>query len=129
MKEVYRKEDMCNQVMRVCNKPGCNQLTTESYCELHLKERKQDNRKSAYRRGYNSAWRKTRVRFLINHPFCVECLKTGKHTAATVVDHIVPHKGNSKLFWDKNNWQPLCKQCHDRKTVINDGGFGRPIKR
>lgn len=33
--------------------------------------------------------------------------------AATVVDHIVPHGGDLKLFWDVKNWQPLCKKCHD----------------
>jgi 5-methylcytosine-specific restriction protein A len=31
---------------------------------------------------------------------------------ATVVDHIVPHKDNLKLFWDKGNWQALCAHCH-----------------
>ena len=34
----------------------------------------------------------------------------------TVVDHIVPHRGDARLFWDEDNWQPLCKSCHDRKT-------------
>ena len=38
----------------------------------------------------------------------------------TVVDHIVPHRGDQKLFWDKSNWQPLCKACHDRKTWRED---------
>lgn len=32
---------------------------------------------------------------------------------ATVVDHIVPHRGDPVLFWDERNWQPLCKRCHD----------------
>lgn len=34
-------------------------------------------------------------------------------TVATVVDHIVPHKGDQTLFWNEANWQPLCKLCHD----------------
>lgn len=38
-------------------------------------------------------------------------------SAATVVDHIVPHKGNPELFWGAWNWQPLTKQLHDRKTA------------
>jgi 5-methylcytosine-specific restriction endonuclease McrA len=21
------------------------------------------------------------------------------------------------LFWDKTNWQALCKRCHDQKTA------------
>lgn len=47
--------------------------------------------------------------------------------AATVVDHITPHKGDKALFWQRANWQPLCKRCHDIKTAIEDGGFGRPV--
>ena len=39
-----------------------------------------------------------------------------KITPATVVDHIVPHRGDKKLFWDQSNWQPLCKEHHDKKT-------------
>ena len=37
---------------------------------------------------------------------------------AKEVDHIIPHKGNMKLFWDSdNNWSPLCKSCHSKKTA------------
>lgn len=32
--------------------------------------------------------------------------------AAKVVDHITPHRGDSKLFWDTSNWQALCTPCH-----------------
>ncbi|WP_390622926.1 HNH endonuclease [Ralstonia syzygii] len=45
---------------------------------------------------------------------------------ATVVDHIVPHKGDQHLFWRRSNWQALCKACHDRKTAREDGGFANP---
>jgi len=44
--------------------------------------------------------------------------------AATVVDHIKPHRGDKTLFWERSNWQALCKQCHDIKTAKEDGGFG-----
>ena len=43
-------------------------------------------------------------------------MKQGVYTKATVVDHIVPHRGDPKLFWDPDNWQTLCKRCHDKKT-------------
>ena len=33
-----------------------------------------------------------------------------------LLDHIIPHRGDQKLFWDEGNWQALCKACHDRKT-------------
>jgi len=45
-------------------------------------------------------------------------------TAATVVDHVTPHKGDKVLFWDRLNWQALCKRCHDRKTAF-ESRFGR----
>jgi hypothetical protein len=34
-------------------------------------------------------------------------------TAAVLVDHIDPHRGDMKKFWDSANWQSLCKPCHD----------------
>lgn len=48
------------------------------------------------------------------HPHCRECTKHGITRLATVVDHIIPHKGDKPLFWHRANWQPLCKPCHDR---------------
>jgi len=45
--------------------------------------------------------------------------------AATVVDHKVPHRGDQVLMWDQNNWQSMAKECHDKKTAREDGGFGR----
>jgi len=41
------------------------------------------------------------------------CEAQGKVMAATVVDHIVPHKRDWNLFWDSANWQSLCKRHHD----------------
>ena len=45
-----------------------------------------------------------------------QILKLTIITPATVVDHVIPHRGNKQLFWDEKNWQPLCKSCHDLKT-------------
>lgn len=41
------------------------------------------------------------------------CQERGRITAATVVDHITPHKGDTALFWDQSNWQSLCASCHN----------------
>jgi len=54
--------------------------------------------------------------FLREHPLCVYCHREGMIVAASVVDHIQPHRGNYDLFWDSDNWQPLCKRHHDEKT-------------
>jgi 5-methylcytosine-specific restriction protein A len=31
---------------------------------------------------------------------------------------------NEALFWDWDNLQGMCRQCHSRKTATHDGGFG-----
>jgi 5-methylcytosine-specific restriction protein A len=85
-----------------------------------------DNRPSARQRGYITAWDHARRAYLAEHPLCVTCYKEGKLVAATVVDHIVPHRGDQERFWDQSNWQALCESCHNAKTVREDGGFGQP---
>ena len=86
-------------------------------------------RASAYSRGYTRNWQHARLAYLTLHPLCVLCQAAGRIEAATVIDHIVPHRGDHQLFWDRSNWQALCKACHDRKTTSEDGGFGnRKVK-
>ena len=70
-------------------------------------------RGSAHSRGYDHHWQKARRQYLLTHPVCVYCKKQGKLTPATVVDHIIPHQGDQRLFWDTENWQSLCKLHHD----------------
>jgi 5-methylcytosine-specific restriction enzyme A len=81
-------------------------------------------RPSAARRGYDARWRRARSRYLAEHPWCVHCLVEGRRTPATVVDHVEPHRGDERLFWDQDQWQVLCKQHHDAKTV-RDGRWGQ----
>lgn len=71
-----------------------------------------DRRGSAAQRGYGYKWQQARDGFLRSHPLCVECERNGRVAAATVVDHIQPHRGDMGLFWDKENWQALCASCH-----------------
>ena len=87
--------------------------------------RRFSNRLSPSKRGYNSRWNKARKAYLAVNPLCKRCSESERVTSATIVDHIIPHKGDQELFWDRSNWQGLCKQCHDRKTATEDGGFGR----
>lgn len=63
------------------------------------------------------------------------CLETDVVEVATVVDHVVPHRGDVDLFFDATNLQSLCKPHHDRdkqlmeqgKTVIRFDENGWPI--
>ena len=64
---------------------------------------------------YNSTrWRKLRLIHLGADPLCRMCADEGRITAATVCDHIQPHKGDVALFYDPANLSSLCKPCHDR---------------
>jgi 5-methylcytosine-specific restriction protein A len=82
----------------------------------------------------SARYKKARSRFLKQNPLCAECAKptyynpSGRAVEATVLDHVVPHKGGVTLFWDMSNWQALCRRCHNRKTLSKDGGFGNPIR-
>ena len=115
---------------RPCAHPGCQQWATQgSYCEKHAAEhqkaraefarRADQERPSANDRGYTSEWRRARKAWIIRHPLCAIC-----GNPATDVDHIIPHRGDRKLFWDSGNWQSLCHECHSRKSYterINTG--------
>jgi 5-methylcytosine-specific restriction endonuclease McrA len=74
-------------------------------------------RKSARERGYDWRWQKARRAFLAAHPLCAPCERLGRLTPAAEVDHIVPHHGDMALFWDRANWQPICRPCHESKSA------------
>ncbi len=98
-----------------CTYPGCNKLASKgSRCKDHAYNKQGGTSAPEIKRLYNSAmWKRARAIYLQNQIWCIHCLKRGRHTAATVVDHIKPHKGDPQLFFDLKNWQPLCKPCHD----------------
>ena len=100
-----------------CKHPGCAALVPAGtkYCDMHRPLHPEETR-SAASRGYNSAWRKARRRFLNTHPLCAECMREGRYVKATDVDHIKAHRGDPDLFWDETNWQPLCHKHHSVKT-------------
>lgn len=98
---------------RPCRQPGCPKLSDHVYCETH---RVLYARENATARGYDTRWRVARKYYLRRYPLCLECQREGKLAPATVVDHIIPHRGDVDLFWDESNWQPLCARHHNKKT-------------
>lgn len=122
---------------RVCTYPGCGVLVHgASRCKQHDVRKLHDKtRKTAAQRGYDGRWKRARDEFLIQkaieqawpYPLCEceECREQGRRIKADTVDHIVPHKGDQQLFWDRSNWQAMHHDCHSRKTAREDGGFGR----
>lgn len=71
-------------------------------------------RPTAAARGYGGRWRKARLDHLAGEPLCRMCAALGVVREATVVDHVVAHRGDEALFWDRRNWQSLCAPHHDR---------------
>ena len=61
-------------------------------------------------------WVKFRKQYIKENPLCVECLKAGRTTIASVCDHIIPISGGGDC-WDLGNIQALCGSCHNKKTA------------
>jgi 5-methylcytosine-specific restriction protein A len=82
-----------------------------------------DGRRSAARRGYDHRWRLLRLAVLADRPVCEACqVRASEH-----VDHVLAmSKGGA--HYDPANLRALCHGCHSRKTVAEDGGFGRRPK-
>lgn len=81
-----------------------------------------DKRKTA-ERGYGARWQRLRLHYLNKHPLCVMCRREGEPRGATVVDHIIPHKGDPDLMWNEDNWQSLCAPHHsgDKQALEKSG--------
>lgn len=116
---------------KLCCAPGCDDLAEagDNRCADHRAE--QDAKIAARKTAAKStaqaadngkhyktrAWQDARRVWLSRHPLCVDCQSVGIVMAANEVDHITPHRGDLKLFWNRRNWQSLCKPCHSRKTA------------
>lgn len=116
---------------KVCKKSGCGRSAVpgKDYCERHQNCNQALDRKIFTKRGksnqwhylYQTAeWRRRSKAFLKKYPFCFIC-----GAPSTITDHIVPHRGDLTLFWNEENWQPMCQRCHSRKTLQENNNFHR----
>jgi 5-methylcytosine-specific restriction enzyme A len=61
------------------------------------------------------------------HPVCALCESRNIITPATVVDHLVPHKGDKHAFM-YGPVQSLCVECHNNtKRGIERRGYDRRV--
>ena len=88
-------------------------------------ERARDQHRSrtqAWRAWYKTPrWRAMRNMVLLRDLFqCRICKRVEGNTSLLVCDHIVPHHGDERLFWDETNLRCLCKPCHDSVKQAED---------
>lgn len=82
-------------------------------------------RKNARDRGYDHLWVQECRNYRALNPLCIGCLAIGVTRKTDVVDHIVPHRGDKKLFWDRSNWQPACTWHHNSIKSELENMWGR----
>lgn len=100
-------------------------------CRAHKGEQSQAlmsaNRRShlakAYRKLYKRVeWKRLVAQQLSNHPLCQRCLVKGIESAATIPNHVKPHRGDTQLFFDPDNLESLCAPCHDQVVQSEERG-------
>jgi 5-methylcytosine-specific restriction protein A len=102
----------------ICRYAGCNKLLeSPGYCEEHIIREKGEPFSNAIRYNkklYNTTrWRNLRKEYLEKNDYCQGC---GSKEDLTV-DHKISPLGNEELFFNPDNLQTLCKQCHRIKTA------------
>jgi 5-methylcytosine-specific restriction endonuclease McrA len=75
------------------------------------------NAAAPWREWYNTTeWRRLRIDIFKRDLFTCQwpgCGRVEGNTSLLVADHVVPHRGDERLFWNCTNLQTLCKPCHD----------------
>lgn len=109
-----------------CDVFGCGNVKP---CAQHTRERKRLDVKPEHHALYDTQlWRRLSRSHLRRYRLCGDrppvapmtsdslCVREGRIEAATQADHIIPHRGDRKLFWAESNRQSLCNRCHGVKS-------------
>lgn len=62
---------------------------------------------------HTARWTRESREFRKKYPLCVKCQQEGIITPVEVVDHVIPFPLCD--FWDKTNWQSLCRKHNIEK--------------
>lgn len=118
-RQIHRS-DMPIKPKKPCKYPGCSELVTSGFCIVHAGTRA-NTRDSERQKLYDRSWQKRRISHLAMHPWCENCLHDGIYKEATDVHHVIPHRGNKKIFMS-SPLLSLCHACHSRVTVSEGRG-------
>src|SRR5438552_2727970 len=81
-----------------CEDTKANHLMPTAAQPLTPQQPRCDHRATAAKRGYDARWQAARLAYLRTHPLCVHCQRDDRTEPASVVDHIIPHRGVAALF-------------------------------
>ncbi|MDF3810683.1 HNH endonuclease [Rhodopseudomonas sp. BAL398] len=93
-----------------------NKVAGDAICVCRQRSKADADRRrpSAQARGYDGKWQRESKAFLAlpaNRLCSCGCGRT-----ANMVDHIIPHRGDKRLFWSRSNWQPMASSpCHNSR--------------
>ena len=106
------------EVLRNCaGSPTCPVKVKSGRCPQHARQWERSRPNVDVRRWYSSPrWVGLRSHVMNEEPCCRQCLSEGLSVAGTQTDHIVPHRGDPSLFWNRANLQRLCDVHHAQKT-------------
>lgn len=104
---------------RPCAYPGCSGLVASGYCEKHRYAASSSGfgRGTANERGYDYEWQQFRLRYLREHPLCVDCLPHNHVRLATDVHHTIKLRYAPERRFDEKILMALCGDCHKSRTA------------
>jgi len=124
---------MPSRAKRPCSRSGCPALVDKGFCDAHQQDAPKKMydrwRGSAASRGSSDGWPKAReIRLKTDYYLCQMCLRAGRVTPATMVDHIIPIAIDPSRRLDQTNLQSLCDSsphnCHAVKTADDKRKYG-----
>jgi 5-methylcytosine-specific restriction enzyme A len=96
---------------------ACGKAVRQGVICLCQSQRRQESkarfdatRPNSNARGYDARWATARKDYLTQYP---RCAHDGCNAFAAHVHHMIAHKGDMKLFWDRSRWQGLCAHHHN----------------
>jgi 5-methylcytosine-specific restriction protein A len=112
--------------LQPCPYPHCRRLVRAGRCSKHQVPgapawRSAHGPPPARLRG--RGLQRARAALFAAHPLCVSCLAQGRHTPATIRDHVIPLAEGGRD--DAGNEQALCHDCSNAKTRSESARGGR----
>ena len=108
------------KILPICKRIGCKlrSIKGSSYCLEHQREVYKKHQESGEADPFYQSMKWRRVRSIIKNeePLCRRCLKFGRVTPTSIIDHIVPRSEGGADF-ARSNLQGLCTTCHNQKRA------------